>query len=76
VAVSKRDRARFEAIGEALAAARHADFVEATISTPAERVRTGFVLGDVPRTAAIDAAMDADALGQIGLAQRRPVRRQ
>ncbi len=51
-----------------------AQMVEAAASTPAERINTGFLLGSVPRSAAVEAAIEADALGQIGLAQRRPVR--
>jgi len=74
VARNKRDVAHFEAIGQALAAARDADIVDATVSSPAERVRAGFLLGDVPHSVAVDAAIEAEALGQIGLANRRPLR--
>ncbi|MFN2378376.1 MAG: hypothetical protein ABR538_17740 [Candidatus Binatia bacterium] len=66
----------FRAIAQAMASKAHEDCLEAAESSPAERVRTGFLLGDVPRTPAIEAAMDADARGQIGLALRRPARRQ
>jgi len=73
MAASKHDLAHFEAIGRAMAAEKLADCAQAAQSSPAERVRAGFLLGDVPRSSAIDAALDSDALGQLGLARRRPV---
>jgi len=76
MAADKRDSGHFRAIAQAMASKAHEDCLEAAESSPAERVRTGFLLGDVPRTPSIEAAMDADARGQIGLAMRRPARRQ
>lgn len=75
MAADKRALGHFRVIAEAMAVKSHQDCAEAAASSPAERVRTGFLLGDVPRTPAIEAAMDADARGQIGLAMRRPARR-
>lgn len=72
MAADKRSLGHFRAIAEAMAVKSRQDCEEAVLSSPAERVRTGFLLGDVPRTPAIEAAMDADARGQIGLAMRRP----
>ncbi len=74
MAVDKRALGHFRAIAEAMAAKSREDCLEAVASSPAERVRTGFLLGDVPRTPAIEAELDARARGQIGLALRRPVR--
>jgi hypothetical protein len=74
MATNERDQSHFEAIGRAMATAKVADRAAVATSAPAERVRIGFLLGDVPRSAAVEAAITADALGQIGLARKRPVR--
>lgn len=69
--VSEQDRRHFAAIAEAMAAEKDEQRREVLSTTAAERVRTGFLLGAVPRTAAIEAALDERAAEQIGLARRR-----
>jgi hypothetical protein len=69
--VSEQDRRHFAAIAEAMAAEKDEQRREALRTTAAERVLTGFLLGAVPRTTAIEAALDERAAAQIGLARRR-----
>jgi hypothetical protein len=70
MAVTAADRRHFELIAVAMAAEKAAQRLEALDSTPAERVALGFQLGAVPRSDAIEAALDERAQGQLGLARR------
>jgi|GEM_PF-5248330 len=75
MAVSERERSHFDAVKRAIGAAKIADCVEVAATSAADRVRTGFLLAQVPLSPAVEKAIDADALGQIGLARRRPAGR-
>ena len=65
--VSERDRRHFEIIAAAMTEEKEEQIREALRTTPAIRVRTGFLLGALP--AAIVAALDERSEGQIGLAR-------
>ncbi|MEO8604178.1 MAG: hypothetical protein ABI629_16500 [bacterium] len=72
--VETRDRRHFALVGEAKAIERAEQRLAALRTTPAERIAAGFLLGAVPRDAAIEASLDARAEAQIGLARRRATR--
>jgi len=69
--VSEQDRRHFATIATVMGAEKDEQRREVLRTTAAERVLTGFLLGAVPRTPAIEAALDERAAGQIGLARRR-----
>ena len=73
--VGKRDILHIEAIGRAMDAEKLADCGEWMRSSPAERVRIGFALGQVALSPAVELALDQQALEQIGLAKRRPAQK-
>jgi hypothetical protein len=75
MAVSEQDRRHFAIIAGAMATEKEEQRREALHTTAAERVATGFLLGAVPRSRAIEAALDERAAGQIGLAKRWRERR-
>ena len=74
MAVTLRQRAHFEAIAEAMRREKDEQRLSARRSTAAERIEIGYRLGMVPTSRAIEEALHERALGQIGLAQRRPSR--
>jgi hypothetical protein len=77
MAATRTEVAHFEAIGRAIAAEKRRDYAEAIRTSPAERIQVGFLLGDLPRSEAIEAMIEADAVGQIGFAiARRRLARQ
>jgi hypothetical protein len=69
--VSQHDRDHFAVIAETMAEEKNAQRAGVLRTTVAERIAVGFRLGAVPRTPAIDAALDERAAQQIGLARRR-----
>jgi hypothetical protein len=68
MAVGERERRHFAVIAAAMAEEKEEQRHEVSATTAAERVRTGFLLGAVPRTPAIETALDDRAEAQIGLA--------
>ena len=67
MAVSEQDRRHFAMVGEAMAAKRHEQRLDALRTPSAQRIAVGFLHGAVPRSAAIEAALDERASAQIGL---------
>lgn len=72
----RKDNAHFAAIADAMRIKGREQRMESLRLTAAERVAAGFLLGAVPQSAAVTAALDRMADGQIELARRRPKRRQ
>jgi hypothetical protein len=74
MAVVERERRHFAAVAEAMGAEKHEQRLEALVTTPAERVAIGFLLGAACYDSAFDDALDERAAAQIGLARRRRAR--
>jgi hypothetical protein len=72
MAVTEGDRRHFAVIAEAMAEEKAGQRAETLLTTAAERMTIGMLLGAVPRDAAIEQALDERAHAQIGLARRRP----
>ncbi len=68
---SEADRRHFALIAATMADEKAEQRREALQTSMAERVALGFRLGAGPHSAACEAALDARAAAQIGLAQRR-----
>jgi hypothetical protein len=69
VGVSGKDRDRFARIGAAMTDKKTAQRRDALLTTPADRVATGFLLGAGPRSPGIERALDDRAERQIELAR-------
>lgn len=72
VKADRRAREHFRVIGAAMAAKKEDQRRDALRTSAAERVAAGILIGHVPIDEATARSLDERALGQIGLARRRP----